>query len=97
MLLLFMDTTSGAATIPPLDIRTVPEDLESLTFDAANFPTFPEFINNGVPTSPATVFIDDYLTPPQEVPAGTQGLLGFQDATEQQEQNPVAEQQGPEQ
>jgi len=54
------------ATIPH-----VPEGLQDFTFDSANFPNFPEFINNTTPTNPANAntYIDDYLNT-SDVPAG---------------------------
>jgi hypothetical protein len=59
-----------------LDFPEVPADLESFTFDTSSFPDFPEYLNSGPPTSPATAatFIDDYLN----APTTPQGLLGFE-------------------
>jgi len=95
----YLNTTSAqdfAATVPPLDMATfpnVPEGLQEFTFDSADFPSFPEFINNGAPTSPANAntFIDDYLntstpihegTPPMLSFSSQQNLLEFQQDTE---------------
>jgi hypothetical protein len=70
-----MDTPSGAATGTIPGFPEVPGDLESFTFDTPNFPDFPDYLNSGPPTSPATTaFIDDYLN----APTSPQGLLGFE-------------------
>jgi hypothetical protein len=75
-----MDTTDNGVgatgTIP--GFPEVPADLESFTYDASSFPDFPEYLNSGPPTSPATTaaFIDDYLE--QVAPTSPQGLLGFE-------------------
>jgi hypothetical protein len=67
------DSGVGGATGTIPGFPEVPADLESITFDAFNFPDFPGYLNSGPPTSPATAatFIDDYLNAPQ-------GLLGFE-------------------
>jgi hypothetical protein len=77
-----MDTTtldSGGATGTIPGFPEVPADLESFTFDTSSFPDFPEYLNSGPPTSPATAatFIDDYLN----APTSPQGLLGFEGGT----------------
>jgi hypothetical protein len=74
-----MDTTtpaSGGATGTIPEFPEVPADLESFTFGTSSFPDFPEYLNSGPPTSPATAatFIDDYLN----APTSPQGLLGFE-------------------
>jgi hypothetical protein len=65
-----MDTPSGAATGTVPELQEGPPDL---TFDPSSFPDYSGYLNDGPPTSPATAFIDDYLTPPSP-----QGQLGFQ-------------------
>ena len=85
----YLNTTDNALVPGPfLDMATfpnVPEGLQEFTFDSADFPSFPEFINNGAPTSPANAntFIDDYLNM-SDVPT-QQNLLEFQPDTEAQE------------
>jgi hypothetical protein len=67
------DLGGAIGTIP--GFPEVPADLDNFTFDASSFPDFPDYLNSGPPTSPATTaFIDDYLN----APTSPQGLLGFE-------------------
>jgi hypothetical protein len=65
-----MDTPLGAATGTVPELQEGPPDL---TFDPSSFPEYSGYLNDGPPTSPATAFIDDYLTP-----YSPQGQLEFQ-------------------